>query len=602
MRSTTSTVRARGFVGARFALMALSLAACAENDGNGTAPPASDWGSPAVATGGSTDPAPSSTGPGGSAGSSGASATASGGSSSSPGGSGGSQGPARPFVPAEARLRLLTTQQYRATLRDLLGAAVPDDLNLEAEARISGYAELAAASLTLSALATEQLEQAAFDLAHAAVRDEATRRRVVTCTPSSSEDEECLRDFVSEFGRSVFRRPLEDDETERYAGLAVLAATTASDFWAGVEYSLAAFLQSPNFLYRAELGTPSDVRDGTRVLEAYEMASRLSFFVWGTTPDAQLLNAAQTGSLSTPEGVREEAGRLLSSPRAEAGLLGLFSQMLRLEDLDKLEPSPDKFPLLTPTLASSMREETLRSLSELLLVQNSDYRELLTTRTTFVNPELAAVYGLEPAGSQGFERITLPDDGPRAGFLGQASFLALNAHASATSPTLRGKFIREILLCEAVPPPPPDVDVDLMDGDTTARTMRDRLSEHAVNPGCAGCHGRMDPLGLALEHFDAIGTYRDTDAGNPLDVSGELDGARFDGARKLGEVLSTDPRTAECLVRNLYRVATGHLEEAGDEAAIEALSSEFSAENFRVRPLLARIATSDVFRMIGAPR
>ena len=141
-----------------------------------------------------------------------------------------------------------------------------------------------------------------------------------------------------------------------------------------------------------------------------------------------------------------------------------------------------------------------------------------------------------------------------------------------------------------------------MDGDTSARTMRDRLSEHAVNPGCAGCHGRMDPLGLALEHFDGIGTYRDTDAGNPLDVSGELDGSRFDGARKLGEVLSTDPRTAECLVRNLYRVATGHLEEVGDEAAIEAFTSEFSAENFRVRPLLARIATSDVFRMIGAPR
>jgi hypothetical protein len=484
----------------------------------------------------------------------------------------------------------------------LLGAAAPDDLNLEAEARISGYAELAAASLTLSGVATEQLEQAAFDLAHAAVLDEATRRRVVACTPSSSEDEECLRDFVSEFGRSVFRRPLEDDEAERYAGLALLAATTAKDFWAGIEYSLAAFLQSPNFLYRAELGRPSVVGDGTRVLEAYEMASRLSFFLWGSTPDAPLLNAARTGSLSTAEGVREEAGRLLASPRAEAGLLGILSQMLRLEELDKLEPSPDKFPLLTPTLAASMREETLRSLSDLLLVQNSDYRQLLTTRTTFVNPELAALYGLPLTGSQGFEGITLPDGGPRAGFLGQASFLALNAHASATSPTLRGKFIREVLLCEAVPPPPPDVDVDLMDGDTTARTMRDRLSEHAANAGCAGCHARMDPLGLALEHFDAIGAYRDTDAGNPLDVSGELDGSTFDGARKLGEVLSTDPRTAECLVRNLYRVATGHLEEAGDEAAIEALTSGFSADNFRVRPLLARIANSDGFRMIGAPR
>jgi hypothetical protein len=602
VRSTTSTVLARSLGSAWRALLALSLAGCAEDDGDGTAPPAGDWGSPAVAMGGSADAAPSSAGLGGSVGGSIAPASASGGSSSRPDGGGGSAEPAGPFVPAEARLRLLTTRQYRETLRDLLGAAVPEDLNLEAEARISGYAELAAASLTLSGLATEQLEEAAFELAHAAVLDEATRRRLVTCTPSSSEDEECLRDFVSEFGRSVFRRPLEDDETERYAGLAVLAATTASDFWAGVEYSLAAFLQSPNFLYRAELGKPSDIGDGTRVLEAYEMASRLSFFLWGSTPDAQLLDAAQTGSLSTPEGVREEAERLLASPRAEASLLGVLAQMLRLEDLDKLEPSPDKFPLLTPTLGASMREETLRSLSDLLLVQNSDYRELLTTRTTFVNSELAAVYGLEPTLSPGFERITLPDGGPRAGLLGQASFLALNAHASATSPTLRGKFIREVLLCEAVPPPPPDVDVNLMDGDTTDRTMRDRLSEHAVNPACAGCHGRMDPLGLALEHFDAIGTYRDTDAGIPLDVTGDFDGTTFDGARKLGELLSTDPRTAECLVRNLYRVATGHLEEAGERAAIDALTSGFSTENFRVRPLLARIATSDVFRMIGAPR
>lgn len=590
MRTSLHTALARLLAGAGFALTGLALAGCSEADGNSRFTP--DSGSLPAATGGSPNAAASGGSPeaavGGSAG-----------PGSSPGTGGASASPERPFVPAEGRLRLLTTPQYRESLRDLLEIEVQEDLDLESEARINGYAELAAASLTLSGVATEQLEQSAFELAHAAVADEEIRRRLVVCTPSSAGDAECFTDFLTEFGRRAFRRPVTEDELERYTRLALLAAETSNDFWAGVEYSLAALLQSPNFLYRAELGKPSDGH-GARQLDAYEMASRLSFFLWGSTPDPQLLDAAQTGALSTPEGIRAASERLLASPRAEAGLLGLLSQMLRLEDIEKLEPSPEKFPLLTPTLAASMREETLRSLSDLLLVQNGDYRELLTTRTTFVNPELAALYGLAPGAAQGFQRVTLPD-GPRAGFLGQASFLALNAHAATTSPTLRGRFVREVLLCEAVPPPPPEVDLDVMNRDTTARTMRERLAEHAENASCAGCHGRMDPLGLALEHFDAIGAYRDTDTGNALDVSGELDGVAFDGARELGEVLSADPRLAECLVRNLYRVATGHLEQGGDEPAISELSAAFSAANFRVRPLLSRIATSDAFRMTGAP-
>jgi hypothetical protein len=246
-------------------------------------------------------------------------------------------------------------------------------------------------------------------------------------------------------------------------------------------------------------------------------------------------------------------------------------------------------------------------LRELVFGANGDYREFFTTRQTLLNEELADLYGV--SGPTGTELVPtlLPADGPRAGYLGQASFLALNAHSNKTSPTHRGKFILESLLCSSIPPPPNDVVAELPDSDQN-KTLREQLEVHQQVALCAGCHSQMDPMGLALEHFDGIGAYRETDRGMALDVTGVIDDVAFDGARELGQVLADGlltpegtPRTADCLVRTVFRAATGHLEGPGDQPIITELGAAFAASGFRVQGALGELAKSEGFRYVGDP-
>jgi hypothetical protein len=250
-----------------------------------------------------------------------------------------------------------------------------------------------------------------------------------------------------------------------------------------------------------------------------------------------------------------------------------------------------------------MRTETLRFL-EYMVHEGRDYRELFTSTTTFVNDELAAIYGIDaPAGAE-FAKVVLPADGVRAGFLGHSSFLSTNAHVSSTSPTHRGMFVRETLLCQGIPPPPPDVIAELPEIDPSLgpRTARQKLEMHQENPGCASCHRVIDPIGLALEHFDAIGRYRETDQGMDIDASGDLDGVAFDGARSLGEVIADHPSLVPCLVRNAIRHATGRLEGAWDEPHIEDLAQAMAADGHRIRGLLLSLVQDPSFRLVGELR
>jgi mono/diheme cytochrome c family protein len=502
------------------------------------------------------------------------------------------------FVPAPGGVRRLTVAQYRATVRDLLGDEITIPVALEPDTLISGSAAVGAGRIVISSQATEKFGAAAFALAHQAVADGAWWQRWVPCPAPARPDPACALRFLGGFGQRAWRRPLDATEIARY-----LALARAGDMRAGVEAMVAALLQSPHFLYRTELGVPDPQDPTRRVLSGYEMASRLSYFLWGAPPDQTLLDAAAAGRLSSDAGLRAEAERMLRSPRSRDTVETFFGEMLRLAKLERLPQFRTRYQQVSSTLGAAMRGETLRVVDEIALSPGRDFREIFDARFTYLNGELARLYGLPvPADENAFVRVSLPADSPRLGILGQGSFLAINAHPTAGSPTKRGKFIRETLLCQSIPPPPPDVSTKLpKDQPGKPRTTRQKLAVHRKAAQCAGCHKAMDPLGLAFETYDGIGAYRTRDGALPIDPSGELDGVPFRDPRGLAELLRASPAVGVCVARNLLRFALGHLESEGEEPLIDELSQGLERDGYRFLSLVLNVVGSRGFRYLAAP-
>ena len=302
--------------------------------------------------------------------------------------------PAAAFTPAPSTLRRLTTTQYRNTIADLLGAGVTLKTELEPDTALDGFASIGAARVSLSASATEQFDTAAFDLAHQALSNTTTRGALVGCAPAGTTDDACARQFVTAFGRRAWRRDLTADEVTRYATLATTAAGMLKDFWGGLEYGLAGLLESPHFLYREELGATDPSAPARRVFSGYELASRLSFLVTNSTPDDTLLDAGEGRQARDGRGLGAEAQRLLASPRAHVAMGNFFTELYALGNLDSLPQSPTFFAAVSPTLGASMRTETLKVLDDIAFGADTDYRSFFDTTTTYVNKELAALYGL----------------------------------------------------------------------------------------------------------------------------------------------------------------------------------------------------------------
>ena len=508
------------------------------------------------------------------------------------------------FAPAPASLRRLTRAEYTRTVQDLLGNVIVPD-GLEGDTFEQGFSTVGATKAPIGDTALGKFDAAALDLAHQIFADGARRATLLGCTPVAADDA-CVKGFVQSFGRRAFRRPLTLAEVGRYVGVVTAAAQAfGGQVWSGLEYATAAFLESPNFLYRPELGETDKERPGRRIFTSYEMASRISYFLWGTMPDKELLDAAERGELATRDGVTTAAARLLASPRADASLLHFFDEHFALTQLDQLAKNITVYPAFTASLGAAMRRETEQMITSTLLQGDADFRRLLDTETTFVNADLAKLHGLPPIPGADFVKVTLPPNGPRLGILTTAGILALNARNGRTSPTLRGLFVTGRFLCWEPGDPPPNINVNAIDDGTangTWTTMRERLEAHRANPVCAGCHKVMDPPGLALEHYDGIGRYRDTDHGAVLDVAGDLGGAPFDGARGLAEAVQQDPRLPECLARQVYRFATGHREVKGEEAVIQSLTSRLRDSGWKIRALAKDLVASDGFRFATEPR
>jgi hypothetical protein len=504
------------------------------------------------------------------------------------------------FVPAPATLHRLTAEEYRNSLRDILPADVPIPEEIEVDTFIHGFSTVGGSDLTIPPRAAEQYEAAAIAVANAVFDDEAKRGALLGCEPAAVDDA-CATGFIADFGRRAFRRALLPEEEAGFAALATDVATRLRSPLEGLRWTMVAILQSPDFLFRVEVGEP-DPEDGSLYrYTSVEMASRLSYLLWRSTPDAELLDAGERGELVTDEGLRRQIRRMLDDPRAAPALSSFFAELISLRRLDTVAKDPDLYPEMTPALRASMRHELELLFAEIALDPDADFRDLFDTDVTFVDAELAALYDL-PAPGEDWERTVLPPEAERGGLLGRAGILALFSHATLTSPTLRGRFVRMGLLCEDVPPPPPGIDTTLPESEETGpQTLRERLEEHRANPACASCHDRMDPIGFALERFGPLGEFRETEEGLSIDTVTDLDGEPVADAAELGAVLAEDDRLAGCVARRLYRYATGHLEEEGEEVVIASLTEEFQDADHRFRALVEAVALSPGFRLALPP-
>ncbi|MEZ4433845.1 MAG: DUF1592 domain-containing protein [bacterium] len=487
----------------------------------------------------------------------------------------------------------LTATQYRNAIRALFGDDVVVPPDPELDVRSGGLLAVGAGVATVSPRGAENYERAAYAIAAQVLAPE-RRDRVLPC-PAETADRACLEAFAATQARRVWRRPPTAAEVERLVTIGAHAGETLGDALQGFEFTLAALLQSPHFLFRRELG---DGPDGGP-FDGYAMASRLAFLLWNTTPDDALLDAAEAGELTADDTLRARAEAMLDDPRARDGVLQIFVEWLGLDGLDGLRKDPTVFTAMSPELAPAARRETLSVLEELVFERDADFRDFIDGRETIVDRKLAALYGVRAPAREGFAPVELPEDTGRRGFLGQVSFLAVNAHPVSTSATLRGKFIREKLLCQIVPPPPSDVDTSIPAPSGNTRTLRERVAEHLTNPTCTGCHLITDPIGLAFENFDGLGAWRDSDHGERIDPAGDLDGVRFQSADELAGLIATHEDFPVCAATYLVRYGTGTVEGRRQRALIEALAARFVAADHRYRALLLDFITSPAFRVAG---
>lgn len=494
------------------------------------------------------------------------------------------------FEPAPLRPRLLLARQYQNAIAELLGPEAAAAVTPPGDIPVNGLSVIGAAQLAISSSAVDDYERNAYLAAQAALT--ARRSELITCTPANATDATCMRALAERFVPLAFRRPATATELSRWTSIGVTAATAYDEFDRGVEFMLAGLLQSPAFLYLDETGAPG--ADGHRRLTSWELASRLSFFLTNAPPDELLRAAAADGVLDTEAGIRGEVKRLLQKPQARQAMTQLFGELLDLGHLDQLSKDSVTFPGFQVALGTSMREETQRTLLEVGFDHPTDLRELFTGNTTFVDGPLAQHYGL-PAVT-GWTKVQVPPG--RAGILTQASFLSLQSHPSANSPTYRGRFIRERLLCMPIPAPPPDVSTTLPEPPTgTRHTLRQRVEAHMQSASCRGCHSLMDPVGFAFEGFDAIGRSRTLDDGLPVDASGSLDerGA-FSDAAGLMQLLHDDPRVMSCLTRVVFRQGVGHVELPTEARPLHSAEEAFIASGYRYQSLLEELAASEAFR------
>ncbi|MBM3740210.1 MAG: DUF1592 domain-containing protein [Acidobacteria bacterium] len=490
-------------------------------------------------------------------------------------------------------LRRLTHLQYDNTVRDLLGDQTRPASRFPPEDYVNGF-QNQASSQDVPPLLARAYANSAERLARSAFPGGRDVNKLIPCEPRPGTDAACANRFVRTFGARAFRRPLTDAEARRYT----TALLSAGAFVEGARVVVEAMLQSPKFLFRIETGGAN---------RPYETASRLSYLLWNTMPDAELFREAASGRIGVDRALR----RMLADDRARGALDDFVAQWLRFDLLLNSVKDRRLFPEFSEDLAAAMAEETRRFVADIVW-GDRPFMEVFTSPSSHAGASLAQLYGVSRPATE-FVRVSHVPESGRAGLLGQAMFLTVTSKPGETSPTIRGFFVREHFLCSPVPDPPPGTNSSLPP-QTPGRplTARQRLGEHVANPACAGCHRLMDPIGFGLEGFDAIGRKRERETITffptretrndqprsvhlPLDTAGDVDGmanAAFTDPAGLGRLLAASSQCQECVVKQYFRYAMGRHEGRSDQDLLARAVERFRASQFNFKELMMFVASN----------
>ena len=489
------------------------------------------------------------------------------------------------FDPGPTPLRRLTHAEYAAAVRDVLGVDVSEVARSFPADVTTGSFDNDAANQTISVLLGEAYLGAAQQIAAEVVSTPERRDALVGCDLGGDD---CMPSFVAALGRRLWRRPLTDAEIDAFVELASAHAETVDE---KASIVVEALLMSPKFLFRVERGTADPETPGLLRLDGFEVATRLSFFLWGSTPDDALLDAAEAGELDSSDGVAAHAQRMLEDDRARAAMTAFSEQWFRVAGMETQYRDPDAFPEWNAALAASMREE-LRLLLDDFMWGDVDFLGLLTADHGYVDDNLAAIYGV-PAGN-----VDWSNDPDRGGFFTSAAFATASSRAGDTSPVTRAVYVREVVFCDPPPPPPPDVPlIEPEEGEST----QDAFERHTADPACAGCHVTLDPIGHGLERYDSIGRLRaEYDDGTQVRREGSvvIDGEvqMFAGGKELGALAAGSDAAERCVVAHAHRFAMGRHEEETDACTLDRATLAFAESGHAFEAMLVDLVRSDAFR------
>lgn len=492
-------------------------------------------------------------------------------------------------------LRRLSRTEYLNTVRDLFAPLAIPTLEIVPDKPVAGFENNEQTQTVVPDLVASYYD--ASTAVSDVVKDNAAS--FAGCTyGSDAEAKSCAKQVVAAFGRRAYRRPLTAAETSTFE---TFLSDNAAEH--GFETALGMFVQalllSPNFLYRPEFGVEDPSAEEGAPLGGYELASRLSYFLWQSMPDDTLFAAAESGALSTPEGIRAEAERLMGDPRARDAVADFHRQWLSLDEMNEMYRDPGLFPAWdNQATPPALREATAHYLDHVFWDGEGTLSELLTSPKAFVNDTVAPLYGVDPPGTDTFVLVDL-NPKERSGFLTHAGPMAAMAHETMDAPILRGVFVLRKMLCASLGAPPKDVpDIAPVTPEDVPMTTRDRIEQSHTGPSCKGCHDSINPLGFAFNNYDATGAWRTEENGLPIDATGDHpETGAFESAVDLSASLAESDLVKACVVKQWFRFAMGRLEtKSGDLCELEQLTTSFDEGGGSMRDLLLDIVTSDSFR------
>jgi hypothetical protein len=500
------------------------------------------------------------------------------------------------------QMRRMTEAQYRNTISDVFSPDVHVVGRFEPEVRVDGLAAIGASQASISGSGYEQYYAMASAISDQ-VTDTENWSAYMPCDTDEDAgfDDACAREIVQHYGERLFRRSMSAEDLDLWVGAMAESMEHVKSFHGSVGLAVEGMLSSPQFLFIVDSVEP-DASGGIRLTD-HAIGTRLSYFLWNTVPDEELLRAADAGELQNKKLRTAQVERMLASDKLKQGAHAFYEDFLHLDAFATIEKDKIIYPAFNQTVAEDAREQVLKFLDYHLMERGASYPEIFTAKDTFMTRPLGMIYAVPVSPVEGWEHVKFAENDLRGGLLTHVGFTALNAHPGRSSATLRGIAVRELLLCQSVAPAPAAVNFTVVQetDNPMFKTARARLTQHRTDEACASCHKVIDPIGLAMENFDGAGMFRATENGAEIDTSGNLDGSDFSDLRELEGVLSEHEAATSCVVEKLQKFAVGRQFSPMDIAWNNELLRRFERSGYVLPELIRSIALSSEFLAVGAP-